>query len=384
MKKVPFHRSYISREEIRGVMQALRSGWLTMGPKTAEFEENFRRYVGSKNAVAVSSCTAALHLALEAVGLEEGDEVLVPAVTFTATAEVVCYFNARPVFVDVEQDTCNMDIRKVPEKITERTKAIIPVDYGGQPVDYDELRAIAEKYNISIIEDAAHTLPSSYKGRKVGTLSDFTCFSFYATKTLSAGEGGMITTANDEWADRIKVMRLHGMSKDAWKRYLGRGRWAYDVVDAGFKYNMTDIQAALGIAQLKKIDMMWFKRKEIAQRYNLAFRNIEEVIIPCVKEDRNTSWHLYVIKLCLEKLKIGRDEFIEKLADKGVSASVHFIPLYRHTFYAEKYKCAKEDFPMSEWVFSRIVSLPIYPFMTHREISTVISAVESVIMENRK
>jgi dTDP-4-amino-4,6-dideoxygalactose transaminase len=384
MKKIPFHKAYMNGDEVREVLDVIKSGWLTMGPKTVEFEGDFKDYTGARYAVAVNSCTAALHLALEAIGIKEGDEVLVPAVTFTATAEVVTYFRAKPVFVDVEKDTCNMDVCKVEEKITKKTRAIIPMDYGGQPVDYDELRAIAKRHGLFIIEDGAHTLPSEYKGRNVGVLADITCFSFYATKALSTGEGGMITTSREKWAKRLRIMRLHGISKDAWRRQGNYGSWNYKVVDAGFKYNMTDIQAALGIAQLKKIDTMYFKRRKIAEKYNEAFRKIEEVIVPRIKEDRSTSWHLYVIKLKAEKLKIDRNKFIEELAKRGVSASVHFTPLYRHPFYAKKYGETKKDFPSSEWVYRRIISLPIYPSMTNKDVQTVISSVKYIIEKNRK
>lgn len=383
-QNIPFHRAYIGKEEIGNVVRAIKSGWHTMGPKTIEFEERFRSYTGAKYAISVNSCTAALHLALEAIGIKEGDEVLVPAITFTASAEVVCYFKAKPVFVDVERDTMNIDVRKIKGKITRRTRAIITVDFGGQPVDYDEILKIARKYKLFVVEDAAHTLPSVYKGTKVGTLADITCFSFYATKTLDTGEGGMITTDNARWASRMKMMRLHGMNKDAWKRYTRQGNWFYEVVDAGFKYNTTDIHAAMGLAQLGRLQWMWRKRASVAKRYTKAFKNLSGLITPVIKKDRNTSWHLYVLKLDLEKLKIGRDRFIRELNTCGIGTSVHFIPMYRHPFYRNTFQLKKKDWPDSEWLFQRILSLPIYPGLTQAQVTYIISSVRAIVAKYKK
>ncbi len=382
--KIPFHKADIGSEEESEVLDSLRSGWLTMGPKTVKFEEKFRDYIGARHSVALNSCTAALHLALEAVGLKEGDEVLVPAMTFTASAEVVCYFKGKPVLVDVERDTHNLNAGKIEEKITPRTKVIIPVHYGGQPADLDEIGKIAAKHGLKVIEDAAHALPSWYRGRKIGTIGDLTCFSFYATKTLAAGEGGMVTTGNKKWADRIKTMRLHGMNRDAWKRYAKGGSWFYQVVEAGFKYNPTDIQSSLGIVQLRKLEDMWRKRKAIAGRYDRAFKDREEVTVPFRKSDRVSSWHLYPIKLYLKALSIDRNEFIEELAKRGVSASVHFIPLYRHPFYRRRFGYRVKQFPDSEWVYQRIISLPIYPSMTEAETDWVIGAIDDVVTKKRR
>jgi perosamine synthetase len=354
-----------------------------MGSKTAEFEDKFRKYIGAKHAIAVNSCTAGLHLALEAIGLNEGDEVIVPAITFTATAEVVCYFKARPVFVDVERDTLNIDVADLQKKINRKTKAIIPVDYAGQPPDLDEIIRIARRHKLVVIEDAAHALPSSYKGRKIGRIADITVFSFYATKTLCTGEGGMIATDNDKWAERIRTMRLHGMNRDAWKRYTKQGTWYYEVVGAGYKYNTTDINAALGLVQLKKLQMMWRKRRAIAQTYDLGFKGLPEIAIPVIKKDRITSWHLYVIKLGLERLSIDRARFIEELAKQRISTSVHFIPLYRHPFYRDKFGYKPRQFPNCEWAYERIISLPIYPGMTRVQVKRVIGAVKRIIARHR-
>ena len=383
LKYIPFHRASVGNEEIKMASKAIRSGWLTMGQMTVEFEDKFKAYTGAKYAIAVNSCTAALHLALEAISLKEGDEVIVPAITFTATAEVVCYFKAKPIFVDVERDTLNIDHMKIESKITSRTKAIIVVDYGGQPANYTEIKKIARKNKLFIIEDAAHTLPSWYKGRKVGTLADITCFSFYATKTLATGEGGMITTNNPVWARRMKIMRLHGINKDVWKRYDKGGNWYYEIVDAGYKYNTTDINSAIGIVQLKKLESMWRKRKAIAKIYGLGFKNIPEIIIPTIRNDRITSWHLYVIKLSLDKLSIDRAEFIKMLLKEGICVSVHFIPLYKQPFYKNKFKYTSVGFPNSEWAFKRIISLPIYPGMSGTKVKKVIKTIKKIV-DNHK
>ena len=383
-KFIPFHKPYITEEEIENVIDSLKNGWLTMGKKTIEFEERFKSYIGSQHAVAVNSCTAALHLALRVIGIKEGDEIIVPTTTFVATAEVVNYFNAKPVLVDVERDTHLIDVEKIEEKITKRTKAIIPVHFSGQPADMDPIMELAKKYNLFVVEDAAHSLPAWYKGRKIGTIGDITAFSFYATKTITTGEGGMATTDNPEWAERMRILRLHGISKDAWKRYTKEGSWEYDVLENGYKYNTTDINAALGLAQLKKADWLWKRRKHIAERYNEVFKDYEELILYRVKEDRISSWHLYPLKLNLEALKIDRNRFIEELKKRGIGTSVHFIPLYRFTYYKEKFGYTPQEFPNSEWIFERVLSLPIYPGMTEEEIDYVIENVVDIVKTYRR
>lgn len=382
--EIPFHKPYITEDEIAMVLNALQSGWITMGPTTIEFEEKFKKYIGVRNAISMNSCTACLHLALRAINLQEGNEVIIPAITFAATAEVITYFNARPVFVDVERETFNIDTSRIEEKITNKTRAIIPVHYAGQPCDMDIIMQLAERYNLMIIEDAAHAIPAWYKKRRIGTIGDMTCFSFYATKPLTTGEGGMLTTENNEWAEKIRILRLHGISRDAWKRYTNEGSWYYEIIDAGFKYNMTDIQAALGIAQLKKVDLMWEKRKMISKRYTQAFNSMPEITPPYVKNDRESAWHLYVLKLNLEMLKIGRNQFIEELKNRGVMTSVHFIPLYRHPYYKNKFCYNFSEFVNSEYIYERIISLPIYPSMTDDDVDRVIEAVKDVVNKNRR
>lgn len=384
MVEIPFHKPYITEEEIAEVVDSLRSGWLTMGPKTIKFEKEFNDYIGSSYSIAVNSCTSALHLALKSINLKQGDEVIVPDMTFTATGEVVCYFGARPVLVDVDRNTYNIDISRIEKAISPKTKAIIPVHYGGQPCDMDEIMELAKKHKLYVIEDAAHSLPAWYEDKKIGTIGDMTCFSFYATKTLATGEGGMITTENDEWADRIKILRLHGISSDAWKRYSNEGSWYYEVVEAGYKYNMTDIQAALGIAQLKKLEWMWERRKQIAEKYTEAFKNSELITPPHVKQDRISAWHLYVIKLNLEALNIDRAKFIEELKARGISTSVHFIPLHKHPFYRNSFGYEAKDFPNAEWVYERIISLPIYPGLTDDDVEQIVEEVSSIAKKFKK
>ncbi len=382
-KFIPFHVPLIEQEEIDEVVDTLKSGWLTSGPKTKRFETDFANYVGAKNAIAVNSCTAALHLALNAVGIKPGDEVIVPTFTFAATAEVVLYFGAKPVLVDCSRDTFNIDPKEIVKKITKKTKAIIPVHVGGNPCLMDEILDIAKKYKLKIVEDAAHALPAKYKSRMIGTIGDITAFSFYATKNITTGEGGMITTGNDKYAEKMEIMRLHGISRDAWKRYAKAGSWYYEILKPGYKYNLTDIQSSVGIHQLKKCDRLYRIRKRYAQMYTDGFKNTPEVFLPFQEQNTQHAWHLYIIKLDLRKLKINRDEFIEALKVKNIGVSVHFIPLHLHPYYRDTYGYKPGDFPNAKYLYERIISLPLYPKMTEEEIKYVISAVKSIIKENR-
>jgi len=372
---IPFHKTHTTQEEIDSAIEAIKSGWLTMGPKTVEFENKFKEYIGSREAVSLNSATASLHLALKAIGLERGDEVILPTNTFVATAEVVTYFDAIPILCDIEEDTHNIDISKIEALITDKTKAIIPVHFAGQPCDMDEIYQITQKYNLKVIEDSAHALPSTYKGKKIGNLNgtDITCFSFYATKTLSTGEGGMATTNNPNYAKSIKINRLHGISKDAWDRYTTKGAWHYDIVDNGNKYNTTDINSAIGMVQLKKQDMLREKRAKIAQKYINAFINNPKIILPFIKDDRTTSWHLFVIKID------NRDNIIEELKAEGIGCSVHFIPVHKHTYYKNRYGYRNEDYPVANRVFEKSLSLPIYPDMSDKEVEFVIKNIEELV-----
>ena len=372
---IPFHKTHTTEEETNAAVEAIQSGWLTMGPKTVEFEEKFREYVDAEHAVSMNSATAALHLALKAIGTQRGDEVIVPTNTFVATAEVVTYFDAVPVLCDIEETTHNIDVSKIEALVTPKTKAIIPVHFAGQPCDMEAIYAIAKKHDLRVIEDAAHAIPSTYKGTVIGSLkgTDVTCFSFYATKTLSTGEGGMATTDNPDYAKSMKINRLHGISRDAWDRYTTKGAWYYEIVDNGNKYNTTDINAALGIVQLRKQEMLRDKRASIANRYTEAFNRNQNIVLPHIKEDRTTSWHLYAIKIP------NRDDVIEQLKERGIGSSVHFIPIHKHPYYRETYGYQDADYPVANRVFEQSLSLPIYPDMTEEEVAYVIKNVLEIV-----
>ena len=381
---IPFHRPMIGEDEIQSVVETLKSGWLTTGAKVKTFEADFARYLGCSHAVAVNSGTAALHLALDAVGIQEGDEVIIPTMTFAATAEVVFYLKAKPILVDCQPDTLNIDPDAIEEKITSKTKAIIPVDIAGQPCELSRILEIAKRHNFSVIEDAAHALPAAYRGKNVGCISDITCFSFYATKTITTGEGGMATTENPEWANHMRVMSLHGISLDAWDRYTDKGSWYYEIIRPGYKYNLTDIAAALGIEQLKRCDQFYEARHRIAERYREAFSELPEIEIPTCVPDIQHAWHLYVIQLNLERLKINRQDFIKALKSENIGTSVHFIPLHLHPFYRDTFGYKPEDFPNASTAFERIISLPIYPKMTEGNVRDVIVAVRKLIQKYRR
>jgi perosamine synthetase len=355
---------------------------MTMGPKTFEFEREFASYIGAECAIAVSTGTAALHLSLEAAGVQAGDEVLLPTTTFTATGEAVTYIGARPVLVDIDPITMNIDPADAAQRITPKTKAIIPVHLGGQPCDMREIHELAKKHRLRVIEDAAHALPSEYGGKRIGQISEFTCFSFYATKTLTTGEGGMITTSNPTAADRIRLMRLHGIERDAWKRYRSDGSWFYEVLEAGFKYNLTDFQSAIGLVQLSKCDAMTRARQTIARCYTEAFSPFEELVTPTICSDRSTSWHLYILRLRLDQMITDRSSFVKALQGRGVTCSVHFIPLHLQPYYQRVYGYKAGDLPKAELEYRACLSLPIFPSMTDQEIEHVIHAVKETVVES--
>ena len=381
---LPFAAPDLDESEWRELRETLESGWITTGPKTKQFEAAFAQAVGAKRGVAVNSCTAAMHLALEAVGLQPGDEVITSPYTFAASAEVIRYFDARPVFVDIDAATFNIDPAKIERAITARAKAIIPIHMAGLASDLDSVYEIAAQRGLAVIEDAAHAFPSEYKGRRIGQSSRrdvraAICFSFYATKTLTTGEGGMICTDDEELADRCQIMALHGISRDAWKRYTAEGSWRYDIIAPGYKYNMTDVAAAMGLAQLRKAERMWQRRCEIAQAYNEAFAKLPQLEIPQQQVDRRHSWHLYMLRLNLDRLSIDRAGVADELKARKIGISVHFIPLHIHPYYRETYGYQPCDYPVAYQEYMREVSLPIYSKMSDSDTRDVIEAVSEIV-----
>jgi len=385
---IPFHRPSIGEDEIEEVGAALRSGWLTTGPRTAQFEKEFSQYVGSPCAIAVNSCTAGLHLALAALGIGKGDEVITSPLTFCSTVHTILQVGARPVLADVAADG-NIDPAEIEKAITSSTRAIVPVHFGGLPCRMRAIRALARKHGLFVVEDAAHAAGAHFEGHPIGAssddedTSDAVAFSFYATKNMTTGEGGMITTSRESLAAKIRMLSLHGMSRDAWDRYSEQGSWYYEVVDGGFKYNLSDIQAALGIHQLRKLDGFVEKRTHYAAIYNQAFSALEEVEIPPVAENVRHAWHLYVLRLNLDLLRVDRREFIQELRRKGVGASVHFIPIPLHPYFA-KMPLAQGNCAQALSLYPRIVSLPLYPALTEEQVHHVANCVKDALVSNRK
>ncbi len=373
---IPFHKANIGHEEIQAVTETLKSGWLTMGPKTIEFENKFKSFIGCDYAITMNSATACLHLALKAIGLKENDEVIIPTMTFVSTAEVVTYFNAQPVLCDVQADTHNIDPTKIEPLITPKTKAIIPVHFAGNPCEMDTIMTIAKKHSLHVIEDAAHALPATYKNKKIGTLGDITCFSFYATKTLCTGEGGIATTNTPQFAESMTVNRLHGMNKNAWNRYSDKGSWYYEVIDNGCKYNMTDMNAAMGLIQLQKQQLFQQKRQEIADKYTEAFKNNSQITPIKITANCQSAWHLYVVKVNQDRSKL-----IDTLKQHGISCSVHFIPIHKHPYYKKTYNYQDQNYPVANQIFESCLSLPIYPDLTTKEQTHIITTLTSLTQQ---
>jgi len=375
---LPFALPEIGEEEIAEVVKALRSGWVTTGPKAQQFESDFAAYLGGGlESIAVSSATAGLHLGLEAMGVGPGDEVITTTHTFTATAEIIRYLGADPVFVDVDADTLCIDVDAVSCAITPRTKAIIPVHFAGRSADMARLLALAQRHDLKVMEDAAHALPTTCNGSLIGTLaSDVTVFSFYANKTITTGEGGMLVTRNSKIAERARVMRLHGINRDAFDRFTSKApSWYYEIVAPGFKYNMTDIAASMGIHQLKKANNFQQKRAHIAALYDEALAGLPIIRPPHAAEGDVHSWHLYVAQLA-DGDAVVRDIFIERLFDQGIGCSVHYKPLHLQPYWRDTYRLTPEMFPVSQRVFERTVSLPIYTRMTEGDVDRVVAAVK--------
>ncbi len=378
-----YGRQWIDDEDIKIVAQTLKSDFLTTGPAVENFENGVNNYVGAKYALAVSSCTAALHCALFAAGVKAGDEVLVSAITFAASANAVLYLGAKPVFVDIDAKTYNIDISKIESKITDKTKAMVAVDFSGQACDFDEIMAIAQKHNLVVVEDAAHALGSEYKGRKVGTLADITCFSFHPVKPITTGEGGMVTTNNKAFYKKMSLFRSHGITRDSDTLLDNHGDWYYEQHYLGYNYRMPDILAALGLSQLNKLDAFIARRREIVSLYNQAFADISEITTPFEADFSNSGWHIYVISLELNLLKCDRKEVFDALRKENIGVNVHYLPVYYHPYYRnlgyQKGLC-----PIAENLYETIITLPLFPLMSDKDVDDVIKAVKKVINYYRK
>ena len=378
---LPFALPDIGEEEIAEVVDCLRSGWVTTGPKTRQFEQEFAAWIGGGvEAISVNSATAGLHLALEALGIGPGDEVIVPTLTFTATAEVVRYLGAQPVFVDSDPRTLCIDPDAIEAAITARTRAIMPVHYAGLACDMDAILALATRHGVRVVEDAAHAFPTVYNGQLVGTLgSDITVFSFYANKTMTTGEGGMVVTRDPALAKRVRIMRLHGISQDAFARYTSRTpAWFYEVVAAGYKYNLTDIASAIGLGQLRKIDAFLARRQQLATRYAAALAGMPLQLPPDAPAGSSHAWHLYVIRLT-DGAHISRDELISGLSERGIGTSVHFIPLHRQPYWRETCALTPQQFPVAEAAYHAMLTLPLYTKMTDADQARVIDAMRELV-----
>jgi dTDP-4-amino-4,6-dideoxygalactose transaminase len=373
-----FSTPAVGQEEMDEVADTLRSGWITTGPKTKRFEAAFRNLVQAPDAVGLNSCTAGLHLGLLTLGVRPGDEVITTPLTFCACANVIEHLGAIPRFVDVEPDTLNIDPGAIEAAVTPRTRAILAVHYAGHPVDLDPIQDIAASRGLGLMEDAAHALPARYKGRLIGSGENPVSFSFYATKNLTTGEGGMLTGAAELLA-RARMLGLHGMSRDAWKRYGPGGSWFYNVDEPGYKYNMTDVQAAMGLAQLRKLDRFQQRRREVVESYSRAFGSVDALEIPTERREVDHAWHLYVLRLNQGALRIGRDRFIEELTARNIGTSVHFIPIHLHPYYRQKYQYAPAAFPVALENYQRMLSLPLHPLLSDEDVSDVITAVLDVV-----
>jgi dTDP-4-amino-4,6-dideoxygalactose transaminase len=378
---IPFSRPSIDDEEIEEVIDSLRKGWVTTGPKASRFETDFAGYLGGGvEAVALNSATAGLHLALEAIGINAGDEVITTPYTFTATAEVVRYLGANPVFVDINPDTMNIDASRIEAAVTGKTRAIIPVHFAGLACEMDEINAIAARHDLKVVEDAAHALPARYKGHMIGTLdSDATVFSFYANKTITTGEGGMLVTRNSAIAERCRAMRLHGINRDVFTRYSSdKPSWFYEVIAPGFKYNMTDIAASIGIHQLKKADLFQQRREQLADIYRRELADLPLLMPVTGPSGWQHAWHIFVVRLTKDA-PVSRDVFIEKMAESNIGCSVHFIPLHIHPYWRDRYHFEPDDFPQAYKAYQGAVSLPLYPRMTETDQQRVIDAVRTLL-----
>ncbi len=371
----------LSDAERGEVLDTLESSWITTGPKTKRFEAALQDYLGAPSVVALNSCTAGLHVGLVALGVGSGDEVLVPAMTFCATANVVEHVGARPVLVDVCPDTLCLDPDAAARAVTPRTKAIMPVHYGGHPADLDAVFALADRHGLAVLEDAAHAIPTAYKGRRVGSRANLASFSFYATKNLTTVEGGCLT-GDPELVEKARIIGHHGMNRDAWKRFDRSGSWYYEVVLPGFKYNMTDVQAAIGLRQLERLEGFQIRRREVVRAYAEGLGDLEALHLPVERPEAESSWHLFVLRLDLARLRIDRNAFIEELKVRQIGTSVHYLPVHMHPYYREKYGYRPEDCPVAADAFTRMLSLPLHPGLTEADVTDVVAAVRTVVQEH--
>lgn len=376
--RIPFFKPAVDESDIAAVASTMRSGWLTSGPNVRALEQELAAYTGARHVNAVNSCTAAMHLALAARGIGPGDEVITTPYTFSATANVIVHVGARPVFADIRPHDGNIDPEQVERAVTPRTRAIIPVHFAGEPCDMDAILDIARRHNLFVLEDAAHAIGAKYRGRPIGSVGAAAAFSFYATKNITTAEGGALATDDQELSERVKVLTLHGMTKDAWNRYDAGGAWRYDIVEFGFKDNMTDIAAALGRSQLRRLDELTGARTRIVQRYFTNLAGEEHLWLPGFDEANHHAWHLFVVHV-RDDSPVGRDEVIRRLADRGIGTSVHFIPLHYFTAYQKLGPWREGDFPVAERFFSGAISLPLYPSMTPAEVDEVSAALGEVL-----
>lgn len=381
---LPFHQASIGEEEVKEIIQTLNSGWLTTGQKTRLFEKTFADYIGCKHAIGLNSCTAGLHLSLVVSGVSSGDEVITSPITFPATTNVIVHQNAKPVFVDVEPETLNINCSEIESKINNKTKAILPVHFAGHPCDMDAIISLAQKHNLTVIEDAAHALESKYHGNKIGAIGNFTAFSFYATKNITTGEGGMLTTNDDNYADKLRILSLHGISKNAWKRYGKEGFQHWELLMPGYKYNMFDMQASLGIHQIKKVESFLNRRVQIVKKYNDAFEKTEEIQLLKPESNIKHAHHLYVIVIKTENLKVSRDKVLNEIQKRGIGVAVHFRSLHLQPFFKQHFNYKKGMFPQAEYLSDRVISLPLYPKMTDEDVSRVIETVLGVLHSFRQ
>jgi dTDP-4-amino-4,6-dideoxygalactose transaminase len=382
---LPFSTPTIDDDEINEVVDSLKSGWITTGPKVKRFEDAFKAYVGAPYAIPLSSATAGLHLTLLALGIKEGDEVITTPMTFASTVSMVILCGATPVLADIEPGTLNIDPAKIREKISPRTRAVIPVHFAGQSCDMDPIFTLAREHGLTVIEDAAHAVGTEYKGRRIGSLDSISIFSFHPNKNITTGEGGMVCTADEALAEEISLLKFHGMSREAWKRFAASGTPNYDILMPGFKYNMMDIQAAIGIHQLPKLDRFIETRTGIAELYNREFADVAELALPAYAPyDQRHAWHLYTPLIRIEKLDINRDQFMEELKKHNIGSGLHYKAIHHHPYYRDHLGIADDDLPMASYASERILSLPLFPKMTTDDAADVVTAVKEVIAAHRR